>query len=470
MKREGVKSAVVTISVFRRIFGMAVLLAALAVCVPLAGANTILGVGGALYVEQGPVFSRIPATLADDSASVSPSPCLESDSGSLDIEGVKGRAGGKVRVPVRIQHAPNQVTSFGFEVTYPAQVMEYTGFEPGDLAASSPSLEVTSLAPDRLSVAGAASENAIPQGASGYLVWLNFTAKEDIQENEQQNTGQEIGIANPASVYCIKNGGNLEIRQDEEGNQYGVCLFSDGSECEEWAYFRGECSPVQTCPCYSLQLESLQGDLARFSASHGRLSISSCQGGDLNADGKVTPVDALIAFRCYIKSGPCSECTSECADVNEDGRVTPSDALCIFESYLGKPSCLDHQPQAAPAPTRMEGSWQSQTQTDGGSLVVDQEKHIVEMADSSHNLGQGSLTNFLYTPTGGSSPISFQAIFAGGSYTASFTGTASNSLCPPGVWCIWEGRFSVDGTYSLKDSLGQLLDEGTFNLKYPVYP
>jgi putative hemolysin len=49
-------------------------------------------------------------------------------------------------------------------------------------------------------------------------------------------------MPNPASVYCEENGGKLEIRTDEEtGGQVGYCIFPDGSECEEWAYFRGEC-------------------------------------------------------------------------------------------------------------------------------------------------------------------------------------------------------------------------------------
>lgn len=51
------------------------------------------------------------------------------------------------------------------------------------------------------------------------------------------------GLANPASVHCEETGGTLEIRTDEEGGQVGVCLFDDGSECEEWAYYRGECAP-----------------------------------------------------------------------------------------------------------------------------------------------------------------------------------------------------------------------------------
>lgn len=52
-------------------------------------------------------------------------------------------------------------------------------------------------------------------------------------------------IANPASVYCQEQGGTLEIRTGAEGGQVGYCLFDDGSECEEWAYYRGECQPGQ---------------------------------------------------------------------------------------------------------------------------------------------------------------------------------------------------------------------------------
>lgn len=48
------------------------------------------------------------------------------------------------------------------------------------------------------------------------------------------------GLANPASVYCEQSGGTLQIR-DETGGEVGYCLFSDGSECEEWQFFRGEC-------------------------------------------------------------------------------------------------------------------------------------------------------------------------------------------------------------------------------------
>ncbi len=62
--------------------------------------------------------------------------------------------------------------------------------------------------------------------------------------------GGGTGMANPASVYCEDNGGTLEIREGE-GGQYGVCMFPGGVQCEEWAFFRGECNATSPTYCDS---------------------------------------------------------------------------------------------------------------------------------------------------------------------------------------------------------------------------
>jgi len=55
-----------------------------------------------------------------------------------------------------------------------------------------------------------------------------------------QNTA---GIANPASVYCSQVGGTDIIKKDTTGAEYGMCTFPDGTSCEEWALYRGQCKP-----------------------------------------------------------------------------------------------------------------------------------------------------------------------------------------------------------------------------------
>ncbi|MEW6380433.1 MAG: cohesin domain-containing protein [bacterium] len=90
--------------------------------------------------------------------------------------------------------------------------------------------------------------------------------------------------------------------------------------------------------CYPLELDDLLDDVAHyFSASRGCFCIGLSCTGDQNGDGKITPQDALVVFRCYLGIGECPPCT----DVDGNGQTTPSDALCLFKAYLGQPSCLD---------------------------------------------------------------------------------------------------------------------------------
>jgi putative hemolysin len=51
----------------------------------------------------------------------------------------------------------------------------------------------------------------------------------------------KAGIANPASVNCINKGGSLSIQKRGDGGEYGICIFEDNRQCEEWAMFRGKC-------------------------------------------------------------------------------------------------------------------------------------------------------------------------------------------------------------------------------------
>jgi len=49
-----------------------------------------------------------------------------------------------------------------------------------------------------------------------------------------------VGLPNPASVYCVELGYESKI-VDETNGQVGMCVFPDGTECEEWSFFEGQC-------------------------------------------------------------------------------------------------------------------------------------------------------------------------------------------------------------------------------------
>ncbi|MFH7807925.1 I78 family peptidase inhibitor [Acinetobacter sp. BSP-153] len=55
------------------------------------------------------------------------------------------------------------------------------------------------------------------------------------QKNDAEKPN--IGMANPASTYCVEQGGKLEIRKEANG-EVGYCHLPNGQVIEEWELFR----------------------------------------------------------------------------------------------------------------------------------------------------------------------------------------------------------------------------------------
>jgi hypothetical protein len=58
-------------------------------------------------------------------------------------------------------------------------------------------------------------------------------------DGESEPTDPSTGIANPASEFCVEQGGTVEI-VDEADGQVGYCNLPDGTRIEEWEYFEQE--------------------------------------------------------------------------------------------------------------------------------------------------------------------------------------------------------------------------------------
>ena len=64
------------------------------------------------------------------------------------------------------------------------------------------------------------------------------TSTDNKYVNEDFPEQKMIGAANPASVYCVEQGGESIIKKDNDGNEYGICKFNDGKEIDEWDFYR----------------------------------------------------------------------------------------------------------------------------------------------------------------------------------------------------------------------------------------
>jgi putative hemolysin len=90
-------------------------------------------------------------------------------------------------------------------------------------------------------------------------------------------------LANPASENCIARGGEVRIETAGSGGQYGVCLFEDNRQCEEWALLRG------TCPVGGIKVTGYITPQARYCAIRGGVNaITSQQTGTTPEEGTCT--------------------------------------------------------------------------------------------------------------------------------------------------------------------------------------
>ncbi len=138
-------------------------------------------------------------------------------------------------------------------------------------------------------------------------------------------------MANPASVYCADHDGKVDIR-DGEGGQVGICVFPDGGECEEWAFFRGECTPpgVDVKPAPEVFANMANPASVYCTENGGKLDIRQGDGGEVGI--------------CVFSSGAeCEEWAFFRGECTADG-AAPTPAATVFANLPNPASvyCTDN--------------------------------------------------------------------------------------------------------------------------------
>jgi putative hemolysin len=161
----------------------------------------------------------------------------------------------------------------------------------------------------------------------------NKTVQEEkTKENTKEETKKVTSFPNPASVYCEDHGGTVEIVTNKDGSQFGMCNFADYS-CEEWVYYRGECTVDADAKAIEQDLKNAGRDLTGM-----KVEIKKHLGRDIL--GAVVPKSTPIAGGGYVFAVKDENGVTVLADGNGIIQCSSFAKYPDFSTYL-LPDCLD---------------------------------------------------------------------------------------------------------------------------------
>ncbi len=93
-----------------------------------------------------------------------------------------------------------------------------------------------------------------------FLAINMFTLRKSIGTAMDDSITNYLMYNNAGAVYCKNLSYQYEVRNNENG-QYGICIFTDGTECEIWNFFNGKCGQKFTfCERQGFRIETKSYD------------------------------------------------------------------------------------------------------------------------------------------------------------------------------------------------------------------
>ncbi len=113
-----------------------------------------------------------------------------------------------------------------------------------------------------------------------------------VEANATSSVSSTVAIANPASVNCKKVSGKLILQKKPDGSEYGLCNFTDGRACEEWALMRGE------CPVGGVKTAGFNTDAQKYCVWVGGQTTVVTTAVCTFKNGKTCKVEELYSGKC----------------------------------------------------------------------------------------------------------------------------------------------------------------------------
>lgn len=211
---------------------------------------------------------------------------------SVVVGSAKATHGDEVQIPVEIKNA-DKVGSMDIVISYPSGILQFLDVVPGSLTQNS--LLEHNVEDGKIKV-GIVDTNGI--SGDGSLFYMKFRVvgepePVELPVNVGKDLGTQIGEVYPSMPAIFR------------GNEYNFLL-------EDLAVYATDGSEI---------------DVLKINGSFELISEEEAHKGDVNGDGQITSVDALLALQMAVgKLEP-----KPVADMDDDGKVTAKDAMEIMK-------------------------------------------------------------------------------------------------------------------------------------------
>ncbi len=71
------------------------------------------------------------------------------------------------------------------------------------------------------------------------------TETQVIDTSKTNELAQDTALSNPATVYCLQEGGEFVMKKTLDGATEGFCVLPNNITCEVWAHYQGDCPTKQ---------------------------------------------------------------------------------------------------------------------------------------------------------------------------------------------------------------------------------
>ena len=82
-----------------------------------------------------------------------------------------------------------------------------------------------------------------------------------------------VGPASPAAEYCVGLGYESSVIQGD-GGESGQCRFLDGSTCDDWTFYRGQCGQANSyCEKHGGTISSMTEDMGGWTGIYAECTM-----------------------------------------------------------------------------------------------------------------------------------------------------------------------------------------------------